>query len=64
MLGRPVLPANEIVRQFDSQYDKSEAQFEFVAFLDGFEREGKAKESTLEEFRQSWKRPKWHVLTH
>jgi hypothetical protein len=62
MLGRPVLPANEIVRQFDSQYDKPEAQFDFVAFLDGYELEGKAKESTLERFRDSWKRPKWHVL--
>ncbi|MDB6027617.1 MAG: hypothetical protein JWM68_3840, partial [Verrucomicrobiales bacterium] len=64
MLGRPVLPANEIVRQFDSQCDKPDAQFQFIAFLDGYEREGKAKDAGLEDFRQSWKRPKWHVLTH
>ncbi len=62
MLGRPVLPANEIARQFDEQSKKSEQQFDFVAFLDGYELEGKAKESTLERFRDSWKRPKWHVL--
>ena len=62
MLGRLLLPPNEIVRQFDSQYGTSDAQFDFVTFLDGYEREGKAKEATVDEFRQSWRRPKWHVL--
>jgi hypothetical protein len=62
MLGRPVLPANEIARQFDSQYGGTNAQFECVTFLDGYEREGKAKEVGVDEFRQSWRRPKWHVL--
>jgi hypothetical protein len=62
MLGRPLLPANEIARQFDADSTHSVAQFELVAFLDGYEREGKAKESGLKEFRESWRRPKWHVL--
>jgi len=34
-----------------------------VTFLDGFERGRKAVEADLEQFRQSWRRPKWHVLT-
>lgn len=63
MLGRPLLPPNEIARQFDTEYANGRAQFEFIAFLDGYEREGKAKPASLEEFRQSWRRPKWHVLT-
>jgi hypothetical protein len=63
MLGRPLLPPNEIVRQFDMQSADGTAQFQFVAFLDGYEREGKAKPATVGEFRQSWHRPKWHVLT-
>jgi hypothetical protein len=57
------LPANEIVRQFDSQYGSDEAQFEFVTFLDGNERGRKAVAASVEQFRQSWRRPKWHVLT-
>ncbi len=63
MLGRKVLPANEIARQFDEQLATGQAQFEFVAFLDGYEHQGKAVEAGLAEFRQSWRRPKWHVLT-
>jgi hypothetical protein len=62
MLGRKLLPANEIVRLFDSQYDTAEAQFQFVTFLDGFEREREAVETGVEQFRKSWQRPKWHVL--
>ena len=63
MIGRKLLPANEIDRQFDAQYGSAEAQFEFVIFLDGAERERKAVEANVEQFRQSWRRPKWHVLT-
>lgn len=63
MLGRKLLPANEIARQFDSQYGSKDAQFQFVTFLDGYERGRKAVEASVEQFRQSWRRPKWHVLT-
>jgi hypothetical protein len=63
MLGRPVLPANLIARQFHEQYGTPAQQLDFVAFIDGYEREKRAVESTVEAFRASWKRPKWHVLT-
>lgn len=63
MLGRKVAPANEFVKQFDAQYAKGSHQFDLVKFLDGSERAKSARESTLEDFRASWKRPKWHVLT-
>ena len=62
MLGRKLLPANLIAKQFDEQYGTPAAQFEFIAFLDGNERAGKAGESDLKEFRQSWRRPKWNIL--
>ena len=62
MLGRPLLPANKIARQFDEQYGTADAQFEFITFLDGHERAGKAIEADVTQFRQSWQRPKWHVL--
>ena len=62
MLGRKVTPANEIAKQFDAQCDTTEQQFDLVIFLDGHERPAKAVEASLEDFRKSWKRPKWHVL--
>lgn len=63
MLGRELLPANLIAHQFNEQYGTPNAQFEFIEFLDGYERSGKAVESSVDEFRKSWQRPKWHVLT-
>jgi len=62
MLGRKVTPANEIVKQFDAQCGTPEPQFDLVIFLDGQERQTKAVEASLADFRKSWQRPKWHVL--
>jgi hypothetical protein len=62
MLGRKVTPANEIAKQFDAQCGTPEQQFDLVIFLDGQERQTKAVEASLEDFRKSWQRPKWHVL--
>jgi uncharacterized protein YycO len=64
MLGREVTPANEFVKQFDAQAATGNEQFELVAFLDGYERTKSARYSSLADFRASWKRPKWHVLTN
>jgi hypothetical protein len=63
MLGRQVTPANEFVKQFDEQFATGTAQFELVEFLDGYEHTKSARTGSLAEFRASWKRPKWHVLT-
>lgn len=62
MLGRKVTPANDIAKQFDAQSGTPEQQCELVIFLDGHERKRSAMEATLADFRESWKRPKWHVL--
>jgi hypothetical protein len=63
ILGRISMPANEIVKQFDSNYATPEQQFELVIFLDGQERKKSAIEADVNRFRQSWKRPKWHIIT-
>jgi hypothetical protein len=63
MLGRQVTPANEIAKQFAEQSGTPAQQFDLVVFLDGQERKGVAVEAPLDEFLQSWKRPKWHVVT-
>lgn len=62
VLGRTVSTPNNMVRQFDEQWGKDGAQADFVLFLDGFEKEKRAAESTLEKFRTSWQRPNWHIL--
>lgn len=64
MLGRQVTPANEFVKQFDTQAANGSEQFELVEFLDGYERTKNARTASLADFRASWKRPKWHVLTN
>lgn len=61
MLGRQVTPANEFVKQFDQQFCDKQQQTDMVLFLDGREAQKKAVEGTVEEFRKSWARPKWHV---
>lgn len=63
ILGRLATPANDLVRQFDETYGTPEQQYDLVIFLDGQEKERKAVEAGLPEFRQSWRRPKWHVVT-
>jgi len=62
MLGRKVTPANELARQFDVQFGTAEQQFDMVVFLDGREKQKTAVASPVDEFRQTWKRPKWHVF--
>ncbi len=63
ILGRPATPANELVRQFDATFGTADQQYDLVLFLDGQEKEHVAVESSLDEFRKSWRRPKWHVVT-
>ncbi len=62
IMGRKVSTPNNMVRQFDEQYGSAGAQIDFVLFLDGFEKEKRAVESTPEQFRKSWRRPNWHIL--
>lgn len=56
-------PPNEIVRAFDETFGTPRQQFDFVLFLDGHERAKRAVPAGLTEFRKSWKRPKWHIVT-
>lgn len=63
ILGRMATPANEIVRQFDSEHGTTAQQTDLLLFLDGYERGRRAVEAGLQAFRQSWRRPKWHIVT-
>ncbi len=61
--GHRVVPANEFARVFDEEADGDFRQFDLVLFLDGDERDRRVVESDEAAFRESWRRPKWHVLT-
>jgi len=62
VMGRKVSTPNNMVRQFDGQAGTPEAQADFVLFLDGYEKEKRAVESTVDQFRSSGQRPNWHIL--
>lgn len=62
VLGRPVSQPNDFAKQFDAEFGTPYQQADLVLFLDGREREGKAVEETVDEFRRSWLRPKWHIF--
>lgn len=61
VMGRPLISPNNIAKLFDQEYDRKKRQLELIVFLDGNEEDHKAVLSTTEAFRQSWKRPKWHI---
>ncbi|OGR65541.1 MAG: hypothetical protein A2X31_00165 [Elusimicrobia bacterium GWB2_63_22] len=61
VIGRHVSPPNLMAKQFDVEYGTDRQQLDMILFLDGREWEKAAKASTLEEFRRSWKRPKWYI---
>lgn len=56
VLGRRTLPAIEIVKKFGQEYQKAEAELEFVLFLDGEEDKKAARFSTAEELIESTQR--------
>ncbi len=58
-LGRPMMTPNTLARLYAEGVPR---RFALVAFLDGDEHRGVARESGAERFRTSWSRPKWHIL--
>lgn len=59
--GRRTLPANEFVKRYDAESTSKNPQMDFVVFLDGKEKEGKAVLSDEATFRATWKRLKWDI---
>jgi hypothetical protein len=62
VMGQMLTPANAFARLFDQTFGTDGQQMDLVLFLDGREKENLAAESDLAAFRQSWQRPKWHIL--
>lgn len=58
--GKKLLPPNNLARIHQNQ---SPSPFSFVLFLDGDESRGTATFESEETFSESWKRPKWHIVS-
>lgn len=61
-MGRPITPANEFAKHFTDTFGTSKQQMDLILFIDGNELKRKATISTADEFMNSWKRPKWHII--
>lgn len=59
--GRYILPPTKIVEKFDKEYDLSTRELDFVLFIEGNEDQKIAVRKGIEEFRNSWKKPKWDI---
>jgi hypothetical protein len=59
--GRRTLPANEIVKRFDEEFDSPARQLDFVLFLDASEKQEKTFAADAAALRASWRRMKWDV---
>jgi hypothetical protein len=57
--GRWSMSANAIARKFDAEFGTPGRQLDWVLFSDAIEHKQASESSTLEEFRRSWRRPKW-----
>ncbi len=62
VLGRATLPANDLLRQHAQRVAAGQAQMDFVAFLDGIQRDGQAVWRDEAALLASWRRPQWDFL--
>ncbi|MBU3092496.1 hypothetical protein K2F40_13705 [Clostridium sp. CM028] len=60
--GRLLLSPNNIIKKFDSEFDSENAEFDFVIFYDGSERERKAIRKNENDLKITWKLSKWRML--
>ncbi|OGR59395.1 MAG: hypothetical protein A2X36_12630 [Elusimicrobia bacterium GWA2_69_24] len=57
---RSVWP-DQLVKAFDANYGTQGQELDLVRFLDPHEERQETREASLEEFRRSWRRPKWFL---
>lgn len=62
VVGRMALGPNSIVRTFDQQLGTKDEQLTFAWFLDGTEKGENAVFASADDFRATWKRPKWDIV--
>ena len=59
--GRLLLSPNEIAIKYDQEMGQEDAEMALVLFLDGIG-VGQVAKRSVDDFRASWSRPKWHIV--
>ncbi|MGH4125969.1 MAG: YiiX/YebB-like N1pC/P60 family cysteine hydrolase [Clostridium sp.] len=60
--GRLLLSPNSIIKKFDEEFNSEDAEFDFVLFYDGSERERKAVRKSAKDLKTTWKLTKWTII--
>lgn len=60
--GRLLLSPNSIIKKFDEEFNSKNAEFDFVLFYDGSEKERKAIRKNAKELKATWKLTKWTIV--
>lgn len=60
--GRLLLSPNSIIEKFDVEFDSENAEFDFVIYYDGSEKERKAMRKSARDLKATWKLNKWTIL--
>ncbi|MBU3159546.1 hypothetical protein KPL37_07220 [Clostridium frigoris] len=60
--GRLLLSPNSIIKKFDVEFNTENAEFDFVVFYDGNEREGKAIRRNATDLKNTWKLSRWKMV--
>ena len=61
LMGRVTLPANNIAELFATERGRTDAQMDFVYFIDAHEKQRRAFVSTEAEFFKTARRTKWDI---
>jgi len=60
--GRWILSVNDMVKVFADNTGTEKEQNEFVFFLDGDDMSQTARMASIDEFKESWKRPRYSIM--
>lgn len=61
MNGRLIYSPNDFTEKYFQEFEREGQELELVLFLDGNEKKGVAVEKDEKVFKNTWKRPKWHI---
>ncbi len=60
--GRLLLSPNNIIKKFGEEFGSGNAEFDFVVFYDGNERERKAIRKSAVDLKKTWKLTRWIIV--
>jgi hypothetical protein len=61
--GRSLYSPNSFAKKFTDELGQTGQQLDLILFIDSDSKKNSAKEKFTDEFIETWKRPKWHIVT-